>query len=273
MTTAKPLLHFAHANGFHSDCYVPFLAELREHARVIRVPMLGHDPRYPVAPNWHGLGEQLADSIRSQAGGERVIGVGHSLGGMATLIAATKYPELFRGVILLDPAYINPMAGFGVALYKLLGRIDEVTPAGRSLGRRAHWPDRQAVHDSLRNKGLFKPFTDASFAGYLDHGLVEKEDGVHLRYDPAVEVEIFRHTPSDAWRYRKPLKCPVAVITGESSDFLKRGTMHKLAKAQRVPLQIIPGGHMFPFEHPQGTAEAVMAQVQAMLSATEKASA
>jgi len=151
-----------------------------------------------------------------------------------------------------------------VALYKLLGRIDDITPAGRSLGRRSHWPDRQAVHDSLRNKGLFKPFTDASFAGYLEHGLVEKDDGVHLRYDPAVEVEIFRHTPSDAWRYRKPLKCPVAVLTGETSEFLKRGTMHKLAQAQRVPLQIIPGGHMFPFEHPESTAASVLAQVKAM---------
>ena len=30
MTASLPLLHFAHANGFHSDCYVPFLAELRE---------------------------------------------------------------------------------------------------------------------------------------------------------------------------------------------------------------------------------------------------
>ena len=89
---------------------------------------------------------------------------------------------------------------------------------------------------------------------------------MHLRYDPAIEVEIFRHTPSDAWRYRKPLKCPVAVITGETSDFLKRGTMHKLAKAQRVPLQIIPGGHMFPFEHPQSTAATVLEQVRAMVN-------
>lgn len=265
INTSQPLIHFAHANGFHSDCYVPFLAALRQEARVIRVPMLGHDPRFSIAPNWHGLGEQLAESVRSQSGGEPVIAVGHSLGGMSTLIAANRYPELFRGVILLDPAYINPLAGLGVAVYKRLGRIDEITPAGRSLGRRSHWPNKQAVHDSLRHKGLFKPFTDASFQGYLDHGLVEKEDGVHLRYDPAVEVDIFRHTPSDAWRYRKPLKCPVAVITGETSEFLKRGTMHKLAKSQRVTLQILPGGHMFPFEHPDGTAAAVLSEVRRMV--------
>ena len=54
------------------------------------------------------------------------------------------------------------------------------------------------------------------------------------------------------------------MLTGETSEFLKRGTMHKLAQAQRVPLQIIPGGHMFPFEHPESTAASVLAQVKTM---------
>lgn len=250
----RPLVHFVHANGFPSACYEELFTALGDDIDIVTLPMLGHDPAYAIAPNWHGLAEQVADSVRRQADGRPVIGLGHSLGGMASFMAAQRYPDLFQGLVMMDPAYINPLAALGAGLYKLAGRIDDITPAGRSKGRRAHWPDRAEAHRTLRSKGLFKPFTDLSFDNYLRHGMVDTADGVRLAFDPAVEVEIFRNTPSDTWRYQRRLGIPRALITGETSEFLKRGTMHKLAAAQRIPLLQTPGGHMFPFEQPALTA-------------------
>lgn len=262
--TTRPLVHFAHANGFPSACYQRFFQALGDDIDVIMIPMLGHDARFPAAGNWHRLADEIAESVRSRGDGRPVIGVGHSLGGMTSFMAAHRYPDLFRGLVLMDPAYIHPAGALVMGLAKLTGRIDQITPAGRSKGRRALWPDRDQARASLRHKGLFRAFTDDCFEDYLRHGLSDCAEGVRLTYDPAREVEMFRHTPSDTWRYRRPLTIPRAVITGATSEFKARGAMHKLAAAQRVPLLETPGAHMFPFEYPLETAALVREQILRM---------
>ena len=167
-----PVLLFGHANGFPSGSYGAFFEALGDDIDIISIPKLGHNSRYAIAPNWHGLGDELADSVRSQADGRPVIALGHTLGGMCSLIAAHRDPSLFKGIILMDPATINPVTGVLMAAMKVIGQIDRITPAGRSKGRCASWPSAQAMHDSLRHKGLFKAFSDDSFQCYMTHGLV-----------------------------------------------------------------------------------------------------
>ncbi|MEO6697898.1 MAG: alpha/beta hydrolase [Paraperlucidibaca sp.] len=266
--TTRPLVHFGHANGFPSGSYGAFFEALGADIDVISIPKLGHNPRYAISPNWHGLGDELADSVRAQADGRPVIALGHSLGGMCSLIAAHRDPSLFQGIILMDPATINPVSGVVVAVMKAIGQIDRITPAGRSKGRRAHWPSAQAMHDSLRNKGLFKAFSNESFKQYMEHGLIADGDGVRLVYEPEREVEIFRHTPSDTWRYWRPLNMPRVVMTGASSEFLSSGNMLRLAKAQGVQLEITSGNHMFPLEQPELTAARVREHILAIHAGT-----
>lgn len=269
MTQAtRPLVHFGHANGFPSGSYGAFFEALGDDIDIISIPKLGHNPRYAIAPNWHGLGDELADSVRSQANGRPVIALGHSLGGMCSLIAAHRDPSLFKGIILMDPATINPVTGVLMAAMKVIGQIDRITPAGRSKGRRASWPSAQAMHDSLRHKGLFKAFSDDSFQCYMTHGLVPDGDGVRLAFEPDREVEMFRHTPSDTWRYWRPLAIPRVVMTGATSEFLRSGNMAKLAKAQGVPLEVTAGDHMFPLEQPEQTAARVREHIFAIHAGT-----
>lgn len=265
MTQAsRPLVHFGHANGFPSGSYQAFFEALGDDIDIVSIAKLGHNPRYAIAPNWHGLADELADSVRAQAQGRPVIALGHSLGGMCSLIAAHRDPSLFTGIILMDPATINPLSGMVMGFMKAIKQIDRITPAGRSKGRRASWPSAQAMYDSLRNKGLFKAFSEDSFHHYMTHGLVADGDGVRLAFEPEREVEMFRHTPSDSWRYWRPLAIPRVVMTGASSQFLTSGNMAKLAKAQRVPLEITTGDHMFPLEQPELTASRVRAHILAM---------
>ena len=60
---------------------------------VIRLPIIGL------------LVDQVIDSIVRQAKGRKVIGLGHSLGSVLTLMASFRRPELFSQVIMLDPSY------------------------------------------------------------------------------------------------------------------------------------------------------------------------
>ena len=51
---------------------------------------------------WDDMADDLAQALRAR-GLEGVIGVGHSMGGVATLLASVKHPKLFRAVVALDP--------------------------------------------------------------------------------------------------------------------------------------------------------------------------
>ncbi|WP_426741489.1 alpha/beta fold hydrolase, partial [Pseudomonas aeruginosa] len=67
---------------------------------------IGHDPDYLVGENWYNLVTEIIASIKRQAG-QPVIAVGHSLGGVLSLLAAIEQPQLFKAVIMLDSPLIG----------------------------------------------------------------------------------------------------------------------------------------------------------------------
>ena len=154
---AHPYLHFAHANGFPGACYNKLFSLLSADFDVGYLPASGHDPRFPVTDGWPFLVEELIASI---AGSRRapVLGVGHSLGGMLTFLAAVRRADLFRAVILLDAPLLGRFTGSALQLVKRIGLIDRVTPAGITRNRRRHWPNREAALAHFRRRRLFRNF-------------------------------------------------------------------------------------------------------------------
>jgi len=106
MISDKPIIHFAHANGVPSQVYQKLFDALKDDYDIIYVPLIGPDKRYPITNHWPHLVEQIVDSIVQQAQGRKVIGLGHSLGSVLTLMACYQRPELFSQVIMLDPPLI-----------------------------------------------------------------------------------------------------------------------------------------------------------------------
>ena len=56
--TERPVLAFAHANGFTGACYKSLLAPLAEHFNLLPVDRLAHDPAYPVGNNLISLRDE-----------------------------------------------------------------------------------------------------------------------------------------------------------------------------------------------------------------------
>lgn len=260
---SKPVIHFAHANGVPSACYHKLLQALSPSYDVRPLPLLGTDPRFPVDDNWHSLTEQVAASIREKADAP-VIGMGHSLGGLCTFMAAHRYPELFRAVVIMDPPVINGPGAITFGLMKKLGLADRVTPAGKSSGRREHWSSREEARASLGRKKFFQAWDPDCFEDYLHFGLTDDEQGVRLTIPAATEVQIFRTTPHDSWRYRSPLKMPGVLLSGASSEFKGTGFAERLARHHALKHVQVEGGHMFPLEKPLLTAEVVQRELQAL---------
>ncbi|GHE21488.1 alpha/beta fold hydrolase [Halomonas urumqiensis] len=264
-TPRMPLL-FAHANGFPGTSYRSLLAPLAERFDVTPLERLGHHPDFPVGHNWLALRDELLDHLAQVE--QPVIGVGHSMGGVLMAMAAHAAPERFRCVVMLDPPLMLGLDAWGMKAAKWLGFVDRVTPAGQSLGRRAAWPDRETMLVSLRRRGLFRRFTDQALRDYVEGGTRLLDDGqAVLLYDPAVEVEIFRHLPDHLGDLPRRLKVPHAVLAGRDSDLLTPRRRKRLAR-HGVPVGLVPGSHMFPMEYPDETRQVLLDTLTTLLEAS-----
>lgn len=263
---SKPIIHFAHANGVPSATYRKMLDFLSDEYTITMIPLVGMDARYPIRSNWHELAEQIADSIREKSSGP-VIGMGHSMGALCTFFAAHKYPELFKALAIMDPPIINGLAAIPFAFMKMIGQADRITPAGKSKFRKEFWASRDEARENLGSKKFFQAFDPECFEDYLRFGLTETEDGrVRLTIPVATEVEIFRTTPTDVWRYRSPLKVPGVFVAGAESEFVRVGFGAKMARQHGMQYRLAKGSHMFPLENPEVTAAELRAGLKEILA-------
>ncbi len=256
----RELLHFAHGNGFPSPCYRQFLQVRFDCCYIDRV---GHNPEFPVTDNWHGLVEEVIASIKTQAS-QPVIAVGHSLGGVLTLLAAIEQPNLFKAVILLDSPLLGRFKSSVVRFSKALGMIDRLTPAFRTRERRQHWQNREQVLSYLKSKQLFQTFTDACLEDYIDYGMLKNEEGYFLRFDRQIEYQIYRTIPHILGEYEGLLRVPSALIYGNKSNVVHRLELRYMKKHYGIKHVETSGTHMFPMEQPQITAHLIMELVDKM---------
>jgi len=225
------------------------------------IDAIGTDPRYPPTEGWPHLVDQWIDSI-----GEPVLGVGHSLGGYLNYLAAVRRPELFRAIVLLDAPIIGPFRGSMLGATKRLGIVDRVTPAGATRDRRSTWSSREEARAHFSGRKLFQQFAPECLDDYVRHGLVATADGkLRLKIDPLIEYQIYRTIPHDMMRHLKSLRVPAAFIGGADSDVVRR--VRLAGMRPKFAFRKVPGGHLFPFEHPREAATS-LARVLEELSAS-----
>lgn len=259
-----PVLHFAHANGFPAETYRKFFCYLQQDFALSYLSMHGHNPQFPVTENWGELVGELIHTIETNYQ-EPIVGVGHSLGGILTLLAAIERPELFKCFVMLDSPIPSPLRSQLAYLAKWLGFIDKITPAGRSKNRRTHWESVAQAEAYFRTKTLFKHFDPECLSDYVRYGTEPALDGIHLRFDRAVEYQIFRTLPHNLPQYKKRLKVPGGVIYGRDTRIVTTKDLAYMQQHFHVKSAAVAGGHLFPFEYPALAADALKRMVAALL--------
>ncbi len=251
----RPIIHFSHANGFPAPCYATLFAELDDCFRIGYLDRIGHDPQYPVSDGWDALVAELIATIEHRYQ-ERVIGVGHSLGGFLTAMAAAQRPDLFDAVILLDAPILAPFQGSAIQLIKRIGLIDRIVPGAARKRRRSEWPDRAAALAHFRRRKLFRNFAPECLRDYVRYGIVDGQPGVHLWFDPDVEYQLYRTIPHNIATAIRKLQVPGGFIGGTGSALLHRVGLAYTRR--RFRLGLVAGDHLFPFQIPQLAARAIV---------------
>lgn len=259
-SSVKEQLHFAHGNGFPSPCYEQLLMGLQQRFDCFYIDKIGHDRKFPVTENWHALVDEIILSIKLQAT-QPVIAVGHSLGGVLSLLAAIEEPAIFKAVILLDSPLIGRFKSSIVRLSKMTGLIDRLTPAYRSRGRREHWDTREQVLSYLHHKKLFRHFTELCLNDYIDYGLHKDDSGYSLRFDPEIEYQIYRTIPHALHKYVGKLTVPSALIYGNKSNVIDKSDIYHMKKNYGIVSFETQGTHMFPMEYPEDVTKMVFKAV------------
>lgn len=246
-------IHFSHANGFPAKSYEFFFSHLRDY-QVNFINTMGHTG-YRNKSNLSFLKDELIDYV-SDNNTQPVIGVGHSSGAAATLLAAGDKPELFEKIILIDPVTLGSKKRVAAELAKKLKLWERFSPAYKAKRRRFQFESKQQAFEYYKGKALFKNFHPKCFEDYIKHGLENTDDGFELTFLPQVEADIFNHMPT---KLPKELsQVDGTIIYAKNSNIFGQSDINWWKKRHpHFRLVCFDGYHLFPFEQPKKAAKAI----------------
>ncbi|MEY2593939.1 MAG: hypothetical protein RI972_1628 [Pseudomonadota bacterium] len=263
----RPTLVFSHGNGFPAGTYSALFKVWREAGwQVQALERFGHDPKFPVTSNWPHLRDELIAFIEGLPSAPAVWLVGHSLGGLLSLMVACWKPRLVQGIVLLDSPVITGWRAHSLQVIKASGLMSRVSPGRYSHKRRQHWEDLEAVRAHFLRRASFARWDPAVLAHYWQYGFVERDGGLALAFDREIETRIYNTLPHQLGTMlrRHPLRCPMGFIAGSASLEMRQGGVLSAKRLAGPYFQTIEGTHLFPMEKPLETAHRVLDLLAAM---------
>lgn len=246
-------LLLAHATGFHGRTWRMVATELVDDFRVVAFDARGHgaSSRPPDGDfRWSRLAADVLAVVDALDGGP-ILGVGHSSGGTALLLAEQARPGTFGAMWLYEPIVFPPAGEAGPPPGNVM--------ADAARRRRAWFPSADEALATYRSKPPLASLHPEVLRDYVDHGFREADGGVTLACAPGDEAAVFAEARShDAFERLGEVSCPVTVAGGEVSTIPP--SLVRLV-ASRLPnghAEILPGqGHLLPFEDPARVARLV----------------
>ncbi|TRY33875.1 alpha/beta fold hydrolase [Aliiglaciecola sp. M165] len=246
-------LHFVHANGFPAGCYSSFLGMLKN-VEVKAIEKISH--KSTVLPkNLDALVEEFVDSV--MAGFEApVIAMGHSTGACVVGLAASRYPYLFKGVIMLEPIFLSTSKRLIIGFLKTLGLIDYFGPSGAAKKRKNRFATINDARIHFSRKNLFSNFDNACFEDFMESGFYLKDGTIHLSFSTEIEAQLFRTILVNIPRQLKHVKS--TIIFGSKSNMISSWDVSWCRNSMfESSVQMVQGGHMFPLEMPRESAQLI----------------
>ncbi|MBI9088542.1 MAG: alpha/beta hydrolase [Desulfobacterium sp.] len=247
-------IHFLHANGFNGEMYAPLYRAMGDEYHIIASDIQGHgeSQRRETEPirDWTPFAQNLKD-VLSHAGTGPVVGIGHSLGGYVTYMAAALYPELFSKLVLIDPVIFAPSFLALIWGTQVLGLRGKVPLAEGARRRKWKFNSREEAYERFSSgRGMFSGWSDAFVRSYVEHGLMDLNGSAVLKCCPELEAQVFESIQMDTWKHAGKIQCPTLVIRGATSNVFRKNAAHRLEK--KIPqcrvITLDNCGHFAPME-------------------------
>lgn len=233
------LVHGAAANSHWWDHIGPSIGT---HHRVVALDMSGHgDSTYPGSYSFRRWADEVAAVCDELAWvtGKPTIVVGHSMGGIATLAAASRIGSSLAGIVILDSA-MRPVPETEMAVRRDRSR----RPAPR-------YADPAVAYDRFRVVPESTSVAAYVVAHLANTSLRRYEDGWGWAFD----MRIFGQPPITAGQLH-PVGCPGLVVRG-ANGLLSEETAAEIVECagltRTVTLEAC--GHHIPLERPDGVVE------------------
>ena len=269
---AGPTVLLVHATGFHARCWDGVVRALGSDApHLVALDLRGHGRSSKAGPHhWRQFGLDVAAFVAA-LDLDRIVGVGHSMGGHCVTWAAAAQASRFRQLLLVDPVIMAPAA------YRQPPALadSDVHPVAR---RRNRWESPEAMFRHFENRHPFSLWEPAVLRDYCRHGLLPAADGegLVLACPPQVEAAIYLGSAGrDIGDVVAALPHPVTVLRAKPReaaaegklDFSRSPTWPGLAaafpKGRDVYLPAL--SHFIPMQRPA----LVAAHIRELLEAPE----
>ncbi|CAI2169036.1 100_t:CDS:2 [Funneliformis geosporum] len=247
----------SHANGFHKEIWEPIIRSLFNNNRlninkIFALDCSNHgesatlnETILPDTFQWWDYGHDILQVIDHAQIRKPIVGIGHSLGGTATLIAELIRPGTFSCIVAIDPT--------------LTPAILKFDQSSLTLKRNDSWGNREAAKESFLKRSFFKRWDSEVLDFYVEFGLRDLHNGqVALKCPKLQEYYTFSHDVHGifkAFDRLHEIECPILFITGENSEInSKEWASLKQSRTQRGEWhEISDCGHLVIMEKPELT--------------------
>jgi pimeloyl-ACP methyl ester carboxylesterase len=249
-----PPIVLAHATGFHGMAFEPLARRLANRYRCVAIDERGHGLSgvpLDLDFDWHGFATDVL-AVVDALGLERPLGVGHSAGGAALLLAEERRPGTFEALYCFEP--IVPIAGDEPP-------AEAVRATTSSSRRREVFATKREAYEIYAGKPPFSSFDPEALDAYVTHGFEDLPDGtVRLRCRRDNETRVYeRAAEHDGYANLGRVACPVTLACGEITISTPRSQLERLAPhIARVRVEELKGlNHLGPLEDPARIAAAI----------------
>jgi len=251
---------FYPANGFPLGTYSKFLKLLSSTYELNCLSLRSCWPNIgkpPTQINWEVFADDLIAFVEQQYN-EPIVAIGHSQGATAILIAASKRPELFNSLILIEPASVSEMLGYLVKLTPYFIK-KHFQPFKSGLKKQDIWKSKEEFYNYCRNNKAYKRISDDVLKDFVEFGLEPIENGKFTLTFPAKwEAANYALAPS-IYKYLRKIKIPIQVIAGKPSLFFSikvRNNWKRISLNTSITVNS-KQGHLFPLEAPENCVQLI----------------
>ncbi|MDP6977705.1 MAG: alpha/beta hydrolase [Myxococcota bacterium] len=250
-------------HGFGNEAHIwdDFAPAIAEAYQTLALDLRGHGDSDWDEQGRYDYENHVADveAVVSALGFERLVIVGHSLGGRVAMRFAAAHPEKMAGLVIVDSA-------------------PELDPRGIARITQDVEEHRAPVFETVRQyenylSTSYPAATPTAVRRMAEHGLKQREDGrFELKMDIAFRTRVSDDADADEvrkaeeastallWDALGKIECPALVVRGAASDIMSADVADRMVDdvLANGTLEVVgQAGHSVMTDNPEGFRECV----------------